>query len=173
MANKPGNQNQPNNRPGNASSLGGRPKAFSHVKGIRSEFMMASTGAREKAIAKAKLRANAPKLKKEFHKAHEGPREKLAKPKLHPVPRPKGPVVKEVHTQVEREKQARNRQWDEQMKAWRERKTPQQTPRQRPKIDLRKTAPTEYLAKAEKKKQRFEQLLQQKQANKRRHGRSR
>lgn len=173
MAKQPNNQNQSNKRPSNATSLSGRPKAFSHVKGIRSEFMMASTGEREKAIAKAKLRAQAPKLKNEFHKAHEGPREKQAKPNLHPVPRPKGAVVKEVHTQVEREKQARNRQWDEQMKAWREGRTLQPSPRQRPKIDLRKTAPTEYLAKAEKKKQEFEQLLQQKQAKKQRRGRSR
>lgn len=154
---------------GSANSLSGKPKAFSHVKSTRPEFMMAATGEREK----AKLRAKAPKVKQQFSKAHEGPREKLAKPQLQPAPRPKGSITQEVHTQVEREKQLRNRQRDEQMKRWRERKVPQPIRPRRPQIDLKKTSPTEYLDRAEKKKQAFEQLLQQKQARKRRQGRSR
>lgn len=164
---------QPHKPVGNASSLSGRPKAFSHVKSTRLEFMMAATGEREKAINRAKLRKQAPKLKKDFGNAHEGPREKLAKPKQQVVPTPNGNTTKAVNTQVEREKQARNHQKDLQMKKWRERKVPQPKRSGRPKFDLRKSSPAEYLAKAEKKKQKFEQLLQQKQARKNRRGRSR
>ena len=164
---------QPNQPIGNSSSLSGRPKAFSHVKSNRPEFMMAATGEREKAINRAKLKQQAPKLKKDFGKAHEGPREKLAKPKRQVVPTPNGNTTKAVNTQVEREKQDRNHQKDLQMKKWRERKVPQPNRTGRPKFDLRKSSPAEYLSKAEKKKQKFEQLLQQKQARKNRRGRSR
>lgn len=160
---------QPNQPVGKASSLSGRPKAFSHVKSARPEFMMAATGEREK----AKLRARAPKLKKDFGKAHEGPREKLAKPKKQVVPTPNGNTTKAVNTRVEQEKQTRNIQRDAQMKQWRARKVPQTARNTRPKFDLKKNTPVEYLARAEKKKQKFEQMLQQKQARKNRRGRSR
>lgn len=161
---------QPSRQPNHsARSMSGRPAAFSHVKSIRPGFQQAASGAREK----QQLRAKAPQLKKQFGKAHEGPREKLATPKKQVIPTPNGNVTKTVNTKVEREKEARNRQRDEQMKKWRERKVPQPTRTDRPKFDLRKTTPAEYLAKAEKKKQRFEQQLLQKQARKRRRGRSR
>ena len=157
-----------NQRPGNASSLSGRPKAFSHVKGIRPEFQMAATGQREK----AKLRDKAPKLRKAFRKAHEGPREKMAKPQPRVVWTPRGNVVLAVHKRVEREKAARNRQKDQQMKKWRERKVPQPTRTDRPKFLHVKTSPDIY-AKAAKQNS-VKELLQQKQAQSRgRGGRSR
>ena len=105
-----------NQRPGTASSLSGRPKAFSHVKNIRPEFMMAATGLREK----AKLKGKAPELRKAFRKAHEGPREELGKPRLHKIYTPHGERVAAVHSKIDQAKAARNRQKDLQMKKWRE-----------------------------------------------------
>lgn len=159
---------QPQRPSGAASSLSGRPRAFAHVKSQRPEFMMAATGEREKAIRKHKLKQRAPKLQKSFGKAHEGPREKLAKPKKQRVPTPKGSVVTEVHTQVEREKRARNRRRDEQMKKWRERRI-EPSHGVRGKHELKKQTPDVRL-KAEKKRQ-FEQMLNAKRAMRR--GRSR
>ena len=153
-----------NQRPGKASSLSGRPKAFSHVKGIRPEFQMAATGLREK----AKLKARAPELRKAFRKAHEGPREKLGKPRLHNIYTPNGKTVAAVHSKIDAAKAARNRQKDLQMKKWRERKVPQPTRTDRPKHSLKKTAP-EVFAKAGKQRS-VKELIQQKQARSRGRG---
>ncbi|MEM7517068.1 MAG: hypothetical protein AAF368_09130 [Planctomycetota bacterium] len=152
----------PPNRPtGNASSLSGRPQAFSHVKGLRPGFQQAATGEREK----KQTRAKAPNVKKEFKKAHEGPREKLAEPKRRHVPTPGGGVVKEVHTQVEREKQARNREKDLQMKKWRERKVPQPS-RPLPQHDLKKTTPEVRMSSS--KTRSVKEAIQAKKARRRR-----
>ncbi|QDS99326.1 hypothetical protein [Adhaeretor mobilis] len=152
---------QPSN---SAASLSGRPKAFSHVKSVRPGFQQAAAGKQQK----AKLRTKVPQVKKQFSKAHEGPREKLAKPKKQLVPTPKGNEVKEVHTQVEREKQARNLRRDQKMKKWRERRV-EPSHGARPKHELKKQTPDVQM-KAEKKRQ-FHQMLQAKRAMRR--GRSR
>ena len=150
-------KNPTNHRPGTASSLSGRPKAFSHVKSVRPEFQMAATGLREK----AKLKAKAPELRKAFRKAHEGPREKLGKPRLHKIYTPKGNVVAAVHSKIDQAKAARNRQRDLQMKQWRERKVPQPTRVGRPKHLLKKRAPEVFANAA--KQHSVKAMLQQKQ----------
>lgn len=155
---------QPNH---SAASLSGRPKAFSHVKSVRPGFQQAASGARER----KQVHAKAPQLKKQFSKAHEGPREKLAKPKRQHVPTPKGKLTQEVHTQVEREKRARNQQKDLQMKKWRERKVPQASRVAKPKPMLKKTQPDIQL-NAEKKRT-VQEIMQAKQAQRQRRGRSR
>ncbi|TWT48927.1 hypothetical protein [Botrimarina hoheduenensis] len=152
---------QPNH---SAASLSGRPKAFSHVKSPRPRFQQAANVVQ----AKKPTQAMATGVKKQFGKAHEGPREKLAKPKKQLVPTPKGNEVEEVHTQVEREKQARNRRRDQQMKKWRERRI-EPSHGARPKHELKKQTPDVHL-KAEKKRQ-FQQMLQAKRAMRRGRGR--
>ncbi len=102
--------------PRQSVSLSGKPKAFSHVKGASPSFNDAASGKREKQA----VRKQAPQLKKGFHRAHEGPREKIAKPKLHMAYRPSGKVVAEVHTKHDNEARLRNRQKDMQMKKWRD-----------------------------------------------------
>lgn len=151
-----------------ADSLTGRPKEFSHVKSTRPEFMMAATGERENAKLKAKLQKQSPKLKKDFKKAHEGPREELAKPKKELAPTPRGNDAQEVHTQVEREKQARNRRRDQQMKRWRERRV-ETSHGARPEHELKKQTPD--IRQEAKNKRQIQQMLLAKQAMRR--GRSR
>ncbi|MEM1186713.1 MAG: hypothetical protein AAGI53_17145 [Planctomycetota bacterium] len=150
---------------GNASSLSGRPKAFAHVKSVRPEFGMAASGEREK----ASIRARAPNFGKAFDKAHEGPREELGEPRKHHIYTLHGKVAAAVYSKVDREKLARNRQKDLQMKKWRERKAPQPMRTNRPKHLLKKQSP-EVFADATKKRS-FEQILQAKKARGRDHGR--
>jgi hypothetical protein len=73
--------------------------------------------------------------------AHEGPREAPSVPRLQPVPAPHATIVAEVHAQVEREKQARNRERDLQMKKWRERKIVEPSPGRQPRPQHRQQQP--------------------------------
>lgn len=101
-----------------SASLSGKPKAFSHVKNVSKGYNYASSGKREK----EPLRHHAPKMKKDFGKAHEGPREKTGKPEKHFIHTPSGKVVVEVHAKHDQEIVLRNRKKDLQMKKWREAK---------------------------------------------------
>ncbi|TWT96929.1 hypothetical protein Pla108_27050 [Botrimarina colliarenosi] len=105
--------------PSHPVSYSGPPQAFSHVQKIGPEFNDAASGSREKRATDA-LRPHAPDLKKDFSKAHEGPREEVGKPTLHHILIPSGEVVAAVHAQHDREKLQRNQEKDRQMKAWRE-----------------------------------------------------
>ena len=145
--------------PKRSVSLSGKPKAFSHVKSNRAEFNKAATGNREKQA----MRSKAPELKKSFRRAHEGPREKIAKPRTQLVPRPCGNVVQQVHTKHDNEARLRNRQKDQQMKKWRERtvSSARTNSKQRmPAVQHRKRAPD--VRATEARKQAFKRRLQQK-----------
>jgi hypothetical protein len=99
-------------------SMSGKPTAFQHVEQIGPQFEDAASGKREKRT----LRIKAPRVTKAFHKAHEGPREKIAEPKSQMAYRPSGKIVAEVHTKHDNEARRRNRDKDQQMKKWRERR---------------------------------------------------
>ena len=103
--------------PRKSVSLSGKPKAFSHVKAASPSFNDAASGKR----AKQAVRKQAPQLKKGFQRAHEGPREKIGKPKHQMAYRPKSKVVAAVHTKHDNQARLRNRQKDAQMKKWRDR----------------------------------------------------
>lgn len=92
------------------------PVELQHIKKMRPEYNMASTGEREK----APIRRRAPKAKKEFSTAHEGPREVVGKPETKFIYTPLGKVAYEVHAKHDREAVLRNRKRDRQMKQWRE-----------------------------------------------------
>ncbi|TWT41388.1 hypothetical protein [Botrimarina hoheduenensis] len=151
-------------KPGNSVSLSGPPQAFSHIKKIGSEYNQVSSGEREK----APLRYHAPPLKQHFVAAHEGPRETTGKPDLHAIYTPSGKVIAEIHSKLDQEKLARNRQKDLQMKRWREAAVT--TSRRfnavtiRP-VHLRESNTPEVFAKA--RQAALKKRLQQKHANSR------
>jgi len=92
------------------------PIPFQHIKKLRPEYNMGATGEREK----APIRRRAGNITKKFEAAHEGPREKVGKPKQELIYTISGNVAREVHAKHDREAARRNQAKDRQMQQYRD-----------------------------------------------------